>query len=141
LEPRIERAFDGVHFWRVFVGDVRAVGVPAFEKWLDEMDPVIEDQFLRRGPLSRRLANTPLSTGGLEQLARPVKNAIYERRYVLKNRERLNRLLLLLQLHVNGHDSQVAYTTAIRDWLIANDGRPVGRRRDIADPKGAPSLR
>jgi hypothetical protein len=91
--------------------------------------------------LSRRPANTPLSTGGLEQLARPVKNAIYERRYVLQNRERLNRLLLLLQLHVNGHDSQVAYTTAIRTWLIASDGRPSGRRRDIADTRGVSSLR
>jgi hypothetical protein len=60
---------------------------------------------------------------------------------VPKNRERLNRLLMLMQLHVNGHDSQVAYTTAIRDWLIANQGRPVIGRRDIADAMGNASLR
>lgn len=32
LEPRIERAFDGAHFWRAFVRDIRAVGIPAFEE-------------------------------------------------------------------------------------------------------------
>lgn len=141
LEPRIERAFDGRHFWRPFVRDVRAVGISAFAKWLDEMDPIIEDQFSRRGPAAGRPANMPLSTGGLEQLARPVKNAIYDRRFVLKNRERLNRLLMLMQLHVNGHDSQVTYTTTIRNWLTANHGRPVGGRRAIADILGAPSRR
>jgi hypothetical protein len=103
--------------------------------------PVIEDQFARRGPSAGRPANMPLSTGGLEQLARPVKNAIYERRFVLKNRERLNRLLMLMQLHVDGHDSQVAHTTAIRNWLIANQGRPLIGRRDIADARGNASLR
>jgi len=83
----------------------------------------------------------PLSTGGLEQLARPVKDAIYRRRFALKNRERLNRLLLLMQLHLNALDSQTAYTTTIRDWLTANGGRPRGTRRAIADRRGAPSLR
>lgn len=69
----------------------------------------------------------PLSTGGLEQLARPIKDALHRRRFALKNRERLNRLLLLMQLHLNGLDDQTAYTTGIRDWLIANDGRPLGK--------------
>lgn len=141
LVPGIERAFDGRHFWRPFVRDVRAAGIEALDLWLEEMDPVIEDQFARRGPASTRPADMPLSTGGLEQLARPVKDALYRRRFALKNRERLNRLLMLMQLHLNGLDDQTAYTTAIRDWLIANDGRPRGRRRAIADPRGAPSLR
>lgn len=141
LAPRIERAFDGRHFWRPFVREVRAAGIEALDLWLDEMDPVIEDQFARRGPASGRPADMPLSTGGLEQLARPVKDALYRRRFALKNRERLNRLLLLMQLHLNGLDRQTAYTTAIRDWLIANGGRPRIVRRAIADRRGAPSLR
>jgi hypothetical protein len=108
LTPRIERAFDGRHFWRPFVRDVRATGIEALDAWLEEMDPVIEDQFARRGPACGRPADMPLSTGGLEQLARPVKDAIHRRRFALKNRERLNRLLMLMQLHVNGQDDRTA---------------------------------
>lgn len=40
LAPRIERAFDGRHFWRPFVHEVRAAGVQALDLWLDEMEPV-----------------------------------------------------------------------------------------------------
>lgn len=34
-----------------------------------------------------------------------------------------------MRLRLNGLDSQTAYTTAIRDWLIASGGRPRGKRR------------
>ena len=83
----------------------------------------------------------PLTTSALEQLTRPIYAALYPRRYALKNRERLNRLLMLIQLHVNGQDDVQAYSKAIRARLEANGGRPQRRRRGIADPKGSPSLR
>ena len=72
---------------------------------------------------------------------RPIVTALYPRRYGLKNRERLNRLLMLLQLHVNGDDDVHRYATTFRRWLEANGGRPIARRRAIADPLGSPSLR
>jgi len=56
-------------------------------------------------------------------------------------RHRANRVSGTLKLHLNGLDSQTAYTTTIRDWLAANGGRPRGTRRAIADRRGAPSLR
>lgn len=56
-------------------------------------------------------------------------SALYPRRYALKNRQRLNRLLLLMQLHINGDDDVQAYSTTIRRWLEANGGRPADRRR------------
>jgi hypothetical protein len=83
----------------------------------------------------------PLTTSALEQLTRPIYAALYPRRYALKNRERLNRLLMLMQLHINGEDDVRAYSKAIRAWLESNGGRPQGRRRGIADPTGSPSLR
>ncbi len=46
-----------------------------------------------------------------------------------------------MQLHLNGLDSQTAYTTTIRDWLTAYGGHPRGTRRAIADRRSAPSLR
>ncbi len=63
------------------------------------------------------------------------------RRYALKNRERLNRLLMLIQLHVNGEDNIQDSAKTIRAWLEANGARPASRRRAIADPAGSPSLR
>jgi hypothetical protein len=38
-------------------------------------------------------------------------------------------MLLLMQLHANGLDSETAYAKAIRDWLAANAGRPRTQRR------------
>lgn len=83
----------------------------------------------------------PLTTSALDQITRPIVAALYPRRYALKNRERLNRLLMLQQLHVNGDDDAQTYATAIRAWLESNGGRPTGHRRAIADPAGSPSLR
>lgn len=42
----------------------------------------------------------------------------------LKNRERTNRLLLLMQRHANRQDDVLAYAKDIRVWLEANHGRP-----------------
>jgi hypothetical protein len=36
----IERAFDGRHFWRPFVREVRAADIEALDLWLEAMDPV-----------------------------------------------------------------------------------------------------
>jgi hypothetical protein len=83
----------------------------------------------------------PLTTAALEQLTRPISAALYPRRYALKNRERLNRLLMLVQLRLNGEDDAQAYAKTIRSWLEANEGRPVRSRRVIADRAGMPSLR
>ncbi len=73
----------------------------------------------------------PLTTAALEQVTRPIGAGLSPRRYGLKNRERLNRLLML---HVKGTDNVHAWTKAIRTWLENHGGRPVGRRRAIAGP-------
>ena len=82
----------------------------------------------------------PLTTAALEQITRPIVAALYPRRYALKNRERLNRLLMLLQLHVNGEDDVQAYARAIRLHLEANGGRPLAHRRAVSDPANSLSL-
>lgn len=46
---------------------------------------------------------------------------------------------MLMQLQLNDLADVDTYAVAIRDWLIANDGRPVGRRRAITD-RTTPSL-
>lgn len=59
----------------------------------------------------------------------------------MKNRERLNRLLLLFQLEANGLADERRYAKTIRAWLEPTGGRPTTPRREIADPGDRPSLR
>lgn len=141
LRTRAEGALAGPSFWRAFVGSARHAENESLDRWIAVNGPTIESQFSRRPPPSRRAADMPLTSAALEQLTRPLAAALYPRRYALKNRERLNRLLMLIQLHLNGGDDVQRYAKTIRLSLEANGGRPVGRRRAIADPAGAPSLR
>jgi len=141
LRDRAEGALSGPSFWRPFVREARAASNESLDRWIVVNGPTIEAQFARRPSPSRRLPDMPLTTSALDQVTRPIVTALYPRRYGLKNRERLNRLLTLLQLHINGEDDVQRYATTIRRWLEANGGRPTARRREIADPLGLPSLR
>ena len=77
----------------------------------------------------------------MDGLIGPIRAALHPRRYGLKNRERTNRLLLLMQLHANRQDDPLAYAKDIRAWLEANAGRPRLPRRAVTDRAGQPSLR
>jgi len=141
LRARADGALAGPSFWLPFVRAARAAENESLDRWIAVNGPTIETQFARRRPPSRRPADMPLTTAALEQVSRPITTALYPRRYALKNRERLNRLLMLLQLHINGEDDVQAYAKTIRAWLESNGGRPTEHRRAIADPAGSPSLR
>jgi len=141
LFERAEGALAGPSFWTPFTEAAKEAENESLSRWIAGNGPTIEAQFARRPPPSKRPAEMPLTTAALEQLTRPIASALYPRRYALKNRERLNRLLLLMVLHINGDDDVQAYSKTIRAWLERNDGRPTGRRRSIADPLGSPSLR
>jgi hypothetical protein len=141
LQARAEGALTGPSFWRAFAWAGGAAENESLDRWIAVNGATIESQFARRTPPSRRPADMPLTTAALEQLTKPISAALYPRRYALKNRERLNRLLMLLQLRVNGDDDVQAYANTIRAWLESNGGRPIGLRRAIADPAGFPSLR
>jgi hypothetical protein len=141
LRAHAEGALAGPCNWQAFVRAARVAENESLERWIEVNGPTIESQFARREPPSRRPADMPLTTAALEQLTRPISAALYRRRYALKNRERLNRLLMLLQLHINGDDDVRRYAKTMRTWLAANAGRPADRRPAIADPAGAPCLR
>lgn len=124
-----------------FVRAAQVAENESLERWIAVNVGTIETQFARRTLTPHRAPDMPLTTAALEQITRPIAAALYPRRYALKNRERLNRLLMLLQLHVNGDDDVRAYARAIRTHLESNEGRPLRRRRALADPAGSPSLR
>jgi len=141
LLPRVETAFTGPSFWKPFVRDAYAAGIARLSSWLDSTGRIVEDQFRRRGLRSLRPTDMPLSTSPMDGLIHPIRDALHARRYGLKNQERTNRLLLLMQLHANRQDDEHAYATHIRAWLEANRGRPPVDRRAVVDRRGQPSLR
>ena len=102
---------------------------------------MIEAQILKRPPQRSQRASFPLTTAALEQALGQIDRYIGWRSGRLQNRKRLNRLLLLMQLELNGDANRSNYKQTIRDWLISNDGRPRGRRRAVTDLAGVRSLR
>lgn len=141
LLPRVEAAFAGLSFWRPFVRDAHAADIPRLSSWLEGAGRVVEDQFHHRGLPSLRPDDMPLSTSPMDGLTRPIRDALRPRRYGLKNRQRTNRLLLLMQLHANRQDHPLTYAKNIRAWLQANQGRPQITRRAVTDHGGLASLR
>ena len=134
-------AFTGPLFWAPFVARAHSADIPRLSEWLNTTGRVVEDQFRRRGKRATRPAATPLSTSPLDGFINPIRAAIQPRAYGLKNRERTNRLLMLMQLHANRSDDVDTYTHLIRECLESNNGRPVVARRAVVDARDLPSLR
>jgi hypothetical protein len=137
----VEAAFTGSSFWAPFTERCHAAGIPRVSEWLNSTGRIVAEQFNRRGPRRQRPADMPLSTSPLDAFINPIRASIKPRAYGLKNRERTNRMLMLMQLHANRQDDQRAYVRHIRDWLQANHGRPSVGRRAIVDAGGGVSLR
>jgi hypothetical protein len=98
----------------------RATEDDSLDRWIAVNGPVMEAQFARREPGSGRPADMPPATSALEQITTPILAALHPHRYALKFRERLDRLLMLLQLHANGQDGLQACAKAIRLQLEPN---------------------
>ena len=141
LLPDVEPAFAGPTFWGPFLERAHAAGIPRLSEWLNTTGRIVEEQFRRRGPRLSRPADMPLSTSPMDAFINPIRASIQPRAYGLKNRERTNRMLMLMQLHANRQDDVHAYTRLIRAWLQANQGRPRVGRRAITDLRDVPSLR
>ncbi|MHB8287917.1 MAG: hypothetical protein ACYDEY_01520 [Acidimicrobiales bacterium] len=61
------------------------------------LEYLVEDQFHRRGPRSYRGADMLLSTLPLDGFINPIRAALGSRAFALRNRERTNRMLMLMQ--------------------------------------------
>jgi hypothetical protein len=137
----VEAAFTGPAFWAAFLKRTHAAGIPRVSEWLNTTGQVVEEQFGRRGLRWKRPPDMPLSTSPLDAFINPIRASIKPRAYGLKNRERTDRMLMLMQLHANRQDDVNSYVRHIRDCLEANHGRPSSARRAIVDAGGNPSLR
>jgi hypothetical protein len=141
IRTGVDAGFTGPSFWGPFSRAARRDNVPRVTNWLDTTGRILERQWSRRGLRSMRPPDMPLTTSPMDAFIHPIRDALYTRGYALKNRERLNRLLMLMLLHATRQDNERTYTKNIRQWLEANDGRPRVQRRAIVDAGGTPSLR
>ena len=141
LLQEVEAAFTGPAFWAAFLERAHAAGIPRVSEWLNTTGQIVEEQFGRRGLRWKRSADAPLSTSSLDAFINPIRASIKPRAYGLKNRERTNRMLMLMQSHANREDDVNTYVRHIRDCLEGNQGRPSVARRAIVDAGGSASLR
>jgi len=141
LLAQVEAAFTGPSFWAPFLERAHAADIPRLSDWLNTTGQIVTEQFHRRGRRSTRTADTPLTTSPLDGFINPIRASIQPRAYGLKNHERTNRMLMLMQLHANRQDDERAYVRHIRECLEANQGRPSIARRGVVDTRGAASLR
>jgi hypothetical protein len=136
----VEAAFTGLSFWTPFTERCHAAGITRLSDWLNSTGLIVADQFRRREPRWKRPADIPLTTSPLDGFINPIRASIRPRAYGLKNRDRTNRMLMLMQMHANRQDDHNAYVRHIRACLETNAGRPSITRRAVVDAAG-PSLR
>jgi hypothetical protein len=127
-----ERAFDGPVQWREFVEFHRPRRLRKLERWVARHDEQIGRQLDRAEPSEK-------TTDLLEQKLGLLGDLFSGRRGNLRNRERTNRLLMLVQLELNGLADKKRYARIIEEELLARGGR-ANPRRAIVDPTGS-SLR
>lgn len=137
----VEAAFTGPSFWAPFTERCHAAGITRLSDWLNSTGRIVAAQFGRRAPRWTRPADIPLTTSPLDGFINPIRASIKPRAYGLKNRERTNRMLMLMQLHANRQDDQTAYVRHIRGCLETNAGPPNITRRAVVDARGPASLR
>jgi hypothetical protein len=143
IHQALEHAFYSRSKWVQFDSLARATGCRPLVNWLDKPDPCWwAGDVTRSGRVAWQFDNQashPITTGALETALRNIKHALGARSFALRNRERTNRLLMLMQLRQNGLDNELAYSKAIRADLLAHGGYTTVRKR-ITDPKGYSSL-
>jgi hypothetical protein len=122
-------AFDGPAQWRAFVEHPRRRRLRTLESWLD----------LHGDRIARALAaplDAPTSVRPLERHLEVLQAVLAPRRGNLRNRERTNRLLMLLQLELSGRADDERYARIIQEDVLARGGsaRP---RRVVAETRSA----
>lgn len=107
--------------------------------YIRRIRPIVSPQLEKR-PEWPDKAN-PNGTGALEQELNWLRSKIDYRAGMFTNRERLNRMLMLMMLKRNRLADEREYAEKIREWLLTNGGHPRIKRREVTDLLGRPSLR
>jgi hypothetical protein len=110
---------------------VHRLRLPSVERQLDVIEPLIaECRRTQPDEADRRI--DPITRGGLARRMEPIGRWLKPRAHLLTNKARLDRLLMPMQLQLDGLADQAGYGRPIRDWLGSRHGI-AARRRVIAD--------
>jgi hypothetical protein len=144
LVAALEDAFAHTTRWDRFVRFAGRYPNAALGRWLSQPDPTWWSGHTTRDEriawqLEQQTYDLPASTGALEAHLHWLRAKIKSRSFALRNRERTNRMLSLIQLHLNGQDDERRYSRLIRQKLASAGGRGPERHR-IEDRRGYASL-
>ena len=138
LMSAFRQAFVNRNWWEHFRVKVHRLRLPEVQRQLDIVEPLIEECWSTRPEEADRRTN-PITTGGLERRMQPIGRWLAPRAHQLTNKTRVDRLLMLMQLQLDGVASEAGYAGAICDWLSTREG-VAGDRRLITDRADALSL-
>ena len=116
-----EQALGGVARWRRFLAAEPPRRLRALDPWLQRNGAQIAAQ-LARGE------GAVTTTELLDEKLAVVQDRLADRRGNLRNRERTRRLLMLLQLELNGRGDPESYARIITEQLRRRNGRASARR-------------
>lgn len=130
---KLQRGVKNEVAWQAFEQEARAKGAANTFRWIASKRRTMKRQFA----VSEE--GRPRSTGSLETTLREMKERLGLRRYVVRNRVRLDLLFALMALDLREEASERSFARVLRRLVEANKGNLVLGRRSL-DDKGGSSL-
>ena len=115
----------------MFEEEVEVAGAALTLVWIRDTRPLMDHQWAIRED------DRPHSIGGLETVFQEVLRRVGDRRFVFRNRERLELVFDLMALDLAKAANELGYREIIRSHLLTNDGRPRRKRRALDDHGGS----
>lgn len=133
LWASLRRAIPSQAGWEVFEREAGMAGAGRTLAWMATTRPLMDRQWAIRDP------SKPHSIGGLETVFGEIIRRLGDRRFVFRNRVRLELVFDLMALDMARMATERRFREVIRDALLANGGRPSRARRAL-DDHGSSSL-
>lgn len=133
LWASLRRAIPTRAGWEVFEREAGMAGAARTLAWMATTRPLMDRQWAIRDPAR------PHSIGGLETVFGEIIRRLGDRRFVFRNRVRLELVFDLMALDMARMATERRFREVIRDALLANGGRPQRARRAL-DDHGSSSL-
>lgn len=117
--------------WAAFVADANAARLLHTSAWLAGKAALMRRQFAQWEP------DRPYSNGAIEGVFDEITRRLWTRRFVFRNRLRLELALRLMLLDKEGIADELRYREAIRSALLRGSGVPPTTRRSLDDEGGS----
>ncbi len=130
----LRKAIGSRDAWIAFEQEASSAGAARTLAWIRKTRPLMDHQW------AIREADRPHSIGGLETVFQEVIRRLGDRRFVFRNRARLELVFDLMALDLAKEANELRYREIIRAHLLAQGGKPALQRRSMDDHDGS-SLR